>query len=333
MPVGRKSERQLSDESTNLARRVVEIRQQLAYRNSCTIMKNNLWVSAEVERYLDGLGLRVVNGQLQSDHGEVKVESRQTESTRARDVRVKSEKEKALDAAMKELGTDDASDVVPVKWGTLADVPYSEYEKRILPAIEPMAFSSSNVKKGCLKMQNKQEAVQKTCEFSTGVSIHLKLLGRLRLWSVLLEALKQGSVARMRRGADRGFSVDYADNGVFALEWTMDGDVAKVMAVLVVGKVRSELQPDKFPGWPDSPANYYIENNHSEQTAEVRNVNLKAAMGYKLEVLFDKSNFPVAPMLMGAQNAVAALTAGCPLSTLPPRKKACIAGLAIFPWH
>ena len=202
-----------------------------------------------------------------------------------------------MSRAMAELGTEDKSEVIPPKWAAINDIPYSEFERRILPGMEPMACSQSNVKKCCLKFANKADACRRLVEYSTGISSATTLTGRLRLWSVLIDVLKQGNVLRGRRGADRGFDPDYANRGCFALEVEETADSLKFFCIFVTGQVRVPLDPTRFPGWPASPDSFFVEFNESESRAEVRNLRMKSVPGYKLGCAFPKQCFPVPPLL------------------------------------
>ena len=75
----RKSAAALAEDMSNLSKRQVETRRQLAYRHVVQIMKSNMWVCTDVEQYLGDVGLKIVDGAVESAHGDVTVESRATE--------------------------------------------------------------------------------------------------------------------------------------------------------------------------------------------------------------------------------------------------------------
>lgn len=316
----RQKSMRLADEAANATRRAVEIRRQLASRRCINILRAHPWVAEDVERLLEDLGITEdENGVIHSEHGDGKVQSRQSTRVRERDERLKADKKRKLDDAMNEAGVDDPNEVIPPKIWTISDLTYNLLEKRVLPAIEPDAYSPANIRRACTNTGGleKKLFLQRHLEYDTGLRIHMEIKGKFRKWSLFLDLIRHCSRERKRRGRDRGFASNFEGDGVFAIATVeADGGIQIYAFVRALEQLKVLVDPRQLPAHEGNIENLYIENNWSEHDAEIRSKHQRDAHGLKLHYLFKPEIFPT-PAMQNEQAALPAVNAPRALCNAP----------------
>ena len=135
----------LRADAANHSRRAAEARRKISHANILAILKYNLWVCEDVEKYLADLGLEVDENGEPPRCSDV-TPSKQKTAIIDRDRRCKENKQAELESTANEHNVD-MTDVVPSKYYSLGSVSYSLFAHKILPALEETAYSTSNVQK------------------------------------------------------------------------------------------------------------------------------------------------------------------------------------------
>jgi len=208
----------MRQDSANLSRRAAETRRAIALRNVHMILKANPWAAEETERFLNDLGLEVEGDQCASKGGEFQP-SRFTMSVQKRDEDRKRKQQEQTEAMLDEHEGASIEDFVPTKYYKLGQLSYSLLTTKVMPTLEPSAYSTQNLKSRLAgSVADKQANLLRRVEYDTGLGPDFSLSGKLRIWQVLLDFMVSCRDARNRRGRDLDWASQYdGDAGVFKL--------------------------------------------------------------------------------------------------------------------
>ena len=290
----KKSLDELKQDSANHSRRAAETRRAIAWANVQIILKANMWASEDVERYLNDLGLVVVDGKCPSKGGEVEP-SRVTVGVQKRDENKKRKQQEQTVAIMDEHEVASIEDVVPTKYYKLGQLSYSLLVTKVMPRLEPIAYSAQNLKSRLAgSVADKQATLLRRVEYDTGLGPDFSLSGKLRIWEVLLDFMVSCRDARNRRGRDLDWDGDYdGDDGVFKLA-ICDGsaDDADIVVEHSLTGTQHKVARKLLAAGGSDPSVFYVYKNFSEEGAEIRSRLKPQVQGLNLRSLFAPDEFP-----------------------------------------
>ena len=166
-------------EAANSTVRGVEIRKTIAHRNCQTILKANIWIAEDVEKFLGDNGLKVDKDGNCASVGTTVPNSKQKAAQLQRDVDIKNDAASRSQLEIQTLNVSCASDLVRLSDNFINDLNFTQLSTKLMCFIEEDAWSAQNLRKQCIGMKDlkKKELGLRNLEYDTGVGRQFHLIG------------------------------------------------------------------------------------------------------------------------------------------------------------
>ena len=291
--MSRKPMEKLLAEAANSTVRGVEIRKTIAHRNCQTILKANIWIAEDVEKFLGDNGLKVDKDGNCASVGTTVPNSKQKAAQLQRDVDIKNDAASRSQLEIQTLNVSCASDLVRLSDNFINDLNFTQLSTKLMCFIEEDAWSAQNLRKQCVGMKDlgKKELALRNLEYDTGVGRQFHLIGKLRVWVNLRAYLKMHSIARGRRGRDRKWLAKWPGEGFYVLIVIVVEEDAQVSIKYTLTGTIKVVDKKNVPLY-NSVDELFLDFNWSEMDTKLKSTSTLEGPGFVVSSLFDASEFP-----------------------------------------